>query len=108
MIQKILSIGYVTFLKAVVIFGIITVVIFGLNFYGIIKSIQLGNYLTLPFSICGIISFICYAICLFFTKDRTAIQKNMVLTIAGFIAAFIFLIFMVTTLMGIFGCDIEC
>jgi|GEM_PF-6819116 hypothetical protein len=103
MLKKIFAIGYVTFFKAVIIFGLITALIFGLNFYGIIGSIQLGTLLTLPFSICGIICFICYAICLFFTKDRTAIQKNMPLTVIGFLFALIFFLFMITIFIGTFS-----
>ncbi len=76
MFQKILHIGYKNFLKAVIIFGLVSLFIVSLNFYGVIKSIELGMLLTVPSSVCGIVSFIFYILCLLFSKDRNDITKN--------------------------------
>ena len=103
MFQKILHIGYKNFLKAVIIFGLISVLIVGLNFYGIIKSIELGMLLTLPSSFCGIVSFIFYIICLLFSKDRNDIVKSIPITVIGFLVALVFFLFMIITFIGTFS-----
>jgi hypothetical protein len=102
MFQKILHIGYKNFLKAVIIFGLISLFIAGLNFYGVIRSIELGMLLTLPSSFCGIVSFIFYVLCLLFSKDRNDITKSVPITVIGFLVAFAFFFFMIIIFIGTF------
>lgn len=103
MFQKILQIGHKNFLKAVIIFGLISIAIFCLNFYGAIQSIQLGMILLLPSSFCGIVSFICYTICLLLSKDRNEILKSIPITVISFLFALVLFLFMVSNFIGIFG-----
>jgi len=103
MLQKIFAVGYTNFLKAVIVFGLISLIIYALNFYGVIRSIQLGMLLTLPSSFCGIIGFICYVICLFFSKDSNDSQKNILFRVIGFLFALIFFLFMIITFIGTFS-----
>jgi hypothetical protein len=99
MFQKILHIGFKNFLKSVLIFGLLSIGIFGLSFYGVIQSIKLGMLLTLISSFCGIISFICYCICLSSSyKDDNNNRTNIVI---GFLFALALFFFMAWSFIGV-------
>jgi hypothetical protein len=99
MFQKILHIGYKNFLKSVLIFGLLSIAIFGLSFYGVIQSIKLGILLALISSFCGVISFICYCICLFSSYKED--NNNKINIVIGFIFALALFFFMLWDLIGV-------
>jgi hypothetical protein len=99
MFQKILHIGYKNFLKSVLIFGLLSIAIFGLSFYGVIQSIKLGILLALISSFCGVISFICYCICLFSSYKED--NNNKINIVIGFLFALALFFFMLWDLIGV-------